>query len=247
MAGRWGTLVGQKFNMLTVVSFHSTDGKRRFWNLKCDCGNTKVLDTSVVKHQQSCGCLSKNYFHDLTGHSFNGNLAIRYIGQNNQKSHVYEFRCHCGNKFESEGNDIKSNKIRSCGCRWNSDKILNADREGTIHNMIYSQYKKAAEDRGYVFNLSKDQVKRLVLANCYYCNSIPLNKKYNDHKKHYSINYNGIDRLDNNIGYEIDNVVTACKYCNQAKHTMTATYFKEVLNRIFKAKQDRHGFWKDEN
>lgn len=244
MAGRWGSLIGQKFNMLTITDFKGVQNGVRIWEAKCDCGNNRLISTGSLRKTRSCGCLSKNHFNDLTGKSFNDNTAILYIGKNKQHSHMYHFKCKCGIIFEAEGNDIKSGKIKSCGCKWNSDQKIYAKREETIHNTIYAQYRKAAITRGFSFNLSKEQVRILTAQPCHYCNIENSNMKKDNADAF--VRYNGIDRKDNKLGYEITNVVTACKHCNQAKHTMSEKFFKEFLNRIFKAKEEKHGFWKDE-
>ena len=54
-------LTGQRFGRLTVLEFVPTEGKKSYWNCKCDCGNYKVvllgnLTTGKIK---SCGCLNK--------------------------------------------------------------------------------------------------------------------------------------------------------------------------------------------
>ena len=41
--------------------------------------------------------------------------------------------------------------------------------------------------------------------------------------------YNGIDRKDNNLGYEKANCVPCCKRCNQMKNDMT---MDEFINQI---------------
>ena len=43
--------------------------------------------------------------------------------------------------------------------------------------------------------------------------------------------YNGIDRIDNNIGYTIDNSVSCCKYCNFAKNDFLLDEFLLWIKR----------------
>lgn len=55
-------MTGKRFGRLTVVK-ESHRGQRyeRFWECVCDCGNTKVINGSSLRHgiTKSCGCLSK--------------------------------------------------------------------------------------------------------------------------------------------------------------------------------------------
>lgn len=44
---------------------------------------------------------------------------------------------------------------------------------------------------------------------------------------------NGIDRIDNNKGYTIDNVVPCCKMCNQAKNDYTLQEFQDWVEKIY--------------
>ena len=48
----------------------------------------------------------------------------------------------------------------------------------------------------------------------------------------YKFNYNGIDRVDNKIGYTLKNCVTCCKYCNNAKKDNDVDEFKEWLEYV---------------
>lgn len=55
-------LVGEKFNMLTVISRAENVGKEVAWNCKCDCGNdTVVIGTNIKSgHTISCGCVVRS-------------------------------------------------------------------------------------------------------------------------------------------------------------------------------------------
>ncbi len=234
-------LIGKKFEMLTVIEYSHSNKLRAFWKVRCDCGTEKTVSRSYIRKAKSCGCQMKTHFHDITGQAFNGNKAIRYVDKNKFNCFRWEFECKCGKSFISEGNDIVSGKIISCGCRWNSEQIINADYEKTAKNTIYADYKTKAAQRFYEFNLTKDVFNKLIKSNCHYCNIEPFNVyKY----KKYTFKYNGIDRIKNDEGYNENNVVTACKICNQAKHQMTSEYFKEWLEKVFTAKSNKTGFWK---
>jgi hypothetical protein len=53
---------GEKYNRLTIVNFHHSDKRRRKWySVRCDCGNEKVVMGSAMTsgNTKSCGCLSK--------------------------------------------------------------------------------------------------------------------------------------------------------------------------------------------
>lgn len=237
------SIVGTKVGKLTIGMFLGLNkSKKREFSCKCECGNMTKLTYSVIKRKStlSCGCLCKNSFKDNSGESYNNITLVKLVGKNKYKSYEYEVKCHCGKIFIHEGNDILSGKIKSCGCRTNSILILNADYKSTLRSVIYAEYRNKAKKRGYEFALSKDHVCELIKQNCYYCNSEPLNIKKS---KKCSLPYNGIDRLDNTLGYIENNVVSCCRICNQAKHTMSLNYFKHWIEKIIIAKNDRNGFW----
>lgn len=105
--------------------------------------------------------------------------------------------------------------------------------ESNFRGLFYS-YRKSAETRGLDFNLTSDQFRLLTKMNCYYCGVEPLQiydkkcSKYNGYWIH-----NGIDRLSDDNGYQIDNVVTCCKKCNYAKQGMTDIEFLNHIRKIY--------------
>ena len=81
----------------------------------------------------------------------------------------------------------------------------------------FSSYKYGANKRNLEFELSSEQFKNITNHSCYYCGSIE------------SI---GIDRVDNNIGYLLENVVPCCKFCNLAKHKLSTDEFISHVKKI---------------
>lgn len=54
-------LVGQKFNMLTVIGYAGRVKKNQFWYCRCDCGGITRTKTYSLVHAKakSCGCMVK--------------------------------------------------------------------------------------------------------------------------------------------------------------------------------------------
>ncbi len=69
--------------------------------------------------------------------------------------------------------------------------------------------------------------------NCNYCGDPPSCTMYNRNKSDFYI-YNGIDRVDNNVGYVLDNAVSCCKVCNRAKYNMAEEEFLSWTERLGK-------------
>ena len=65
--------------------------------------------------------------------------------------------------------------------------------------------------------ISKDQLEKLMCCPmCYYCGS--TNSKI------------GVDRLNDDIGYEVDNIVPCCKACNFMKNELSCQEFIKHVN-----------------
>jgi len=98
-----------------------------------------------------------------------------------------------------------------------------------VADYCYSQYRFSAKRKNLKWDLDRDDVERLVLANCHYCGAAPCAHKV--HGKHVKIfRFNGIDRLCNWIGYTYHNCVPCCAICNFAKNDMT---YDEFMAWIF--------------
>lgn len=83
----------------------------------------------------------------------------------------------------------------------------------------WERYRGNAKTRGREFDLPRRLFEDLLTDNCFYCGHAPDP-------------INSIDRVDNDGGYVEDNVVTACNFCNQAKHTHTRAEFEEWAKRV---------------
>lgn len=65
------SLIGEKFNRLTVISRAPNQGRSVIWNCLCECGvGLAVLSSNLItNHTKSCGCLQKEnrYKHGMCG------------------------------------------------------------------------------------------------------------------------------------------------------------------------------------
>lgn len=224
-------LKGKRFGKLVVLNRCESHDKRKSttWDCQCDCGN-KTKDGGT----ESCGCLSKKHFVDLTGQKFNNLTVTRYLGKDNYKNNIYECNCDCGGKITCQGSDVKTGKIKTCGCRKYSTPVQNAMVAGNepLYKNVYAQY-KYTNKREYEFHIEFDDFRKLVDQQCHYCGAEPSNTM-KDRRSfgERMIKYNGLDRINNDIGYTKENVVTCCRSCNIAKHTYSIEFFEEqTINR----------------
>lgn len=112
-------LVGQKFNMLTVLEKAPSRNNNVMWLCKCDCGNTTEVSTYSLRtgHTKSCGCLKlRPKAQDLTGLVFGRLKVIKRVGTNKSRKPLWQCRCQCGKKTVVCTSDLKSGNTKSCGC-----------------------------------------------------------------------------------------------------------------------------------
>jgi hypothetical protein len=83
----------------------------------------------------------------------------------------------------------------------------------------YKDYKRRCKNKGMEFSISLWKFEFYINRPCYIC------------KKEFS---NGLDRIDNNIGYTEKNVYPCCFDCNRMKSNKTVFEFKEYLARLNK-------------
>lgn len=100
---------------------------------------------------------------------------------------------------------------------------------------VWNDYVRQSKLRKKVFKLSHSEFLEIIKSPCYYCGVEPSNN-INKIKK-IELNYSGIDRVDNNIGYIKSNCVPCCKICNYAKHYHTQEEFYSWIKRLLNNKR----------
>lgn len=92
----------------------------------------------------------------------------------------------------------------------------------------YNTYKLSAEKRGIKWDLEINSCIALFYEKCFYCNQIYNGIDISEDKR----TLNGIDRLDNNEGYTINNSVSCCKMCNSMKLCWDPIIFIKICENI---------------
>jgi hypothetical protein len=177
-------------------------------------------------------------FIDLTGQRF-GRLTVNNLDHREKigtETRIFwNCTCDCGKQnIVVLGNSLKTGNTTSCGCYRKEIQCYNLslhqlpDNESNF-NSILSGYKTRKD-----FTLTTEEFRDLINGDCYYCGKSP-SQIYNGHykKKGKGYVYNGIDRIDSNIGYYISNCVSCCKTCNFAKNIMSEDEFCEWIERIY--------------
>ncbi len=173
---------------------------------------------------------------DLIGKKFGKLKIIKRSSPNNGRAR-WLCKCDCGKEKIVSGGNLKNGSTKSCGClrREIARKHCNeqylecglANMRATIRN-----YKRNAKRRGLEYKLTDEQFRDITQKDCYYCGAKP-NNSMNMPKSNGTYIYNGIDRVDGNKGYIIDNIVPCCKTCNQAKSDYNLEEFRDWVRRAY--------------
>jgi hypothetical protein len=235
---RFKDLTGQKYNMLTATRFVEVRNKNAFWECTCECGKLKILAGADLKRGQvkSCGCATQELqalkkFKDITGQRFNRLQVLKFLRMTTSRNSVYECLCDCGTIKAVERSALVRGHTTSCGC-YNRDKQLKGDGVASFNNYLNS-YIQSARKRDYVFELTEEQFKEVIAKDCVACGSPP--KEISRRTKKYSatpILANGVDRIDNKLGYIVGNIQPMCAPCNKAKSSMGYEAFQKWLEYI---------------
>lgn len=228
-------LTGQRFGFLTAVSLVSNKGKAR-WLCQCDCGNEKIIVASSLTHglTKSCGCWRRNFNKkDLKNKRFGKLTVIKEASSRDGKTR-WLCSCECGNKkVIAAKNLIKNNCTKSCGCLLKEQNKKNMlPKGGASFNRVLYTYKIGAKDRSLEFKIDDNQFRKLTKQNCYYCGLGPSTIQHSKNNSGDYI-YNGIDRVDNSRGYEIDNCVSCCSVCNRMKRELNIDDFMAHIKKIY--------------
>ncbi len=240
-------LTGKVFGRLTVLSFDCVRkvgvGTALYWKCRCECGVEKSINGSSLKSGKviSCGCYnkeatSKRFLDDLTGRVFGRLTVIKKVKRENcQKNTYWLCKCECGNEKEILGTSLKNGSTISCGCYMREiHKKINTKEYGEASfNMLFRRYQKDAQNKDIFFDITKDQFRTFTKQNCFYCGKEPSQIILASENTNGEYIYNGIDRIDNNEGYVMPNLVPCCKDCNFAKRNKTVDEYREFIKRSY--------------
>lgn len=166
------------------------------------------------------------------GSKFNKLTCIKYIHRGSDNRRIYLWKCDCGNKKEIQERNVLFGRTKSCGCLHKELAFSNRlPLEDVGTNVVINQYIKSATERGLTYNLTFEEIKSLITKECDYCGRLEIN--CTKIKGRGLFKYNGIDRVNNKRGYEIDNCVTCCNDCNRGKGTKTREEFLKWIEELY--------------
>ena len=193
------------------------------------CDIARGCFTVCPKGKKSCEeCLTKTRIVETK--RYNKRKQLTQVLQT--MTHTTQRVCaQCGKDFETFQTQYAKESLNCKICQGaqakqdekRKDRVRNYKQEKCNNiTYYYKEYVVSAAKRGYEMNLDFDTFSKLVLEECHYCG----------HKTEGEVN--GIDRVDNSIGYSTGNCVTSCWKCNRLKHAYHKDFFIEKCRLISK-------------
>jgi hypothetical protein len=183
---------------------------------------------------------------DLTNQRRGMLTILHFTGETKyaRPSKVWLCQCDCGTLKKLSVAELR--QATNCGCVYrNYLSTFGHKNKGKLPSCTlpvqesnkrshFRSYKNNAIKRNYSFELHEEEFRSLIIQNCHYCGSPPSSLKKDYHRPEGSYLSNGIDRVDNSIGYEKTNCVPCCVICNRAKDIMTVEEFKTWIKKVAK-------------
>lgn len=174
---------------------------------------------------------------DETGNKYGRLTVLKRVENNKHGTTRWLCKCDCGKEIITNGQSLRNGQTKSCGCI-----IAGKKRSGdTVYLKLLRLTKWQSKKNNIPFELTLDEIKKIVHQNCSYCGRKPYIERKAYHRTRYTkgpdtdeiILINGIDKIDPSKGYTLSNSVSCCKYCNRAKSDLTIAQFKELIKLIY--------------
>lgn len=165
-------------------------------------------------------------------------LTVLELFQKPIKS-LFLCKCICGNEQTHIASDVINGNAKSCGCKkkelFKESKRITYEKkfQFPVEKKMYSSYKSQCKIAKKDFLLTFEEFKDLVNSICNYCGEPPSKLRFVQNKEKEKP-LNGIDRVNNEIGYILDNCVPCCTTCNFMKKMLTKEDFLNQVNKIYK-------------
>lgn len=204
--------------------------------IKCEkCGCEKLVNYYNFINGKQRKCPTCRYY-DLIG-TVIGNTEIlnvdhieyitRESGKKTEYKPYYKVKCtKCGHihvKLYNKTNWLNYKGCQRCIASFDDPKL----------NRIKNAYKSNAKVRNISWELTDSEFLELVTKSCVYCG--------------HTQEYNGIDRIDPNKGYTINNCVPCCGWCNTMKLNHSLEEFLQHITNIYNFQKEKQGSTTIEN
>lgn len=172
---------------------------------------------------------------DETGNRYGRLLVLEFAGVNKYGKAIWLCKCDCSGEVIIGGCSLRNGDTQSCGCysREQTSKANSLPKGKAACNRLMLNYKYNAKNRDYAWELTDDEFRKLTQQDCFYCDT-PPSQIFNPKRCNGKFTYSGIDRIDNSLGYTLNNCVACCKHCNIAKNNRPMSEFEDWIRQIYK-------------
>lgn len=214
-------MIGRTFGELTVLS-RAKNGKSGVFRYlcQCTCGHTTETRGGRLLSGYTTQCY--NHKKILMGSVFGSFTVVRSRRGSPSKPFApfYEVKCGLCSKHRWFRSDYLKT-TPTCKCSYAPKN------KGKGGENAYSSYVRDAKKRNMNFELSREVFFSLIEKDCFYCGAPP--RKYYDYPRP----RNGIDRVDNSIGYTEANSLPCCGQCNVSKRNKSQSEFIAWAQRLY--------------
>ncbi len=163
-----------------------------------------------------------------------------------RRVYLCQCECECGGKKTARLYNLKTGAVAlHCGCENTYEKRRKLPKsDDASRHAIMHRYRYRAKKRGHIFELTDDQMTAIFSSPCVYCGTIGSCSyaRTGRIEPAPAFVYNGLDRIDNELGYTVANVVPCCEVCNRAKRHYDLDFFLAWLKRIAKNAKARNSW-----
>ena len=177
---------------------------------------------------------------NLVGRKFGRLTVVKEAERKRKYVRYWLCKCECGKEVIVQQGHLTKKHTRSCGCIFLECKVVpDAGFRGLLQ-----QYRSEATLRGLEWALTDEEFKILTLSPCYYTGRLPSQVFISSHSRYRrrkhglppnpngTYVYNGVDRLDSEVGYTTENCVPACKAANMAKQSLSEAEFIQLCKEV---------------
>jgi hypothetical protein len=194
---------------------HLKDKHYTFWKCQCECGSTTIVrrDALINGKTKSCGCI-----HDQKSAERLRTMFTKDYRQYDKDGVLVKKFCPTCERW-LDTNDFTPRKTSLDQLSWECKEC----KAYYLRNR-YNAYKGEAKHRKINFDLSLEEFDNITSKQCTYCGG---NNGY-----YLGKTFNGIDRVDSSIGYEINNCTPCCTICNSMKSSHTVNDWMNHMSLI---------------
>lgn len=215
----------------------SSSAYRYYYILVCNtCGEVRFVNCDDIAATKRCKqCNLNRHRQEFVGYENSIYKVIDFDHVAIRNNHRLFYKCickNCGKVSILRKDSIIDAKGSKCSKCIGNNKIPGTS---ALYNIYKGHYKNGAVSRGLTWELTDDQFINIISKNCHYCGAEPIEiqslKRYN--KTALPFMANGIDRVDPNKDYTIDNCVPCCIKCNRMKLNYSYKEFLSHINKIY--------------